>query len=90
MIESATALETPAKQMTAEDIVDRVTLFAISGAAIVLLWFGLITSSFWLDETGTWWIVKDGPAQAIHRALQWSGQSPFYYLTAWYRHDCSD
>jgi hypothetical protein len=59
-------------------------LIAAIGAMIVIqLWFGLISTSFWLDETGTWWIVKDGPAEAIRRAFSWSGQSPLYYLVAW-------
>ena len=60
------------------------TWMTVAGSFIILvLWFGVVSSSFWLDETGTWWIVKDGPAEAIHRALTWSGQSPLYYLIAW-------
>lgn len=62
---------------------DRSWMVAAGGFIVLALWFGMISSSFWLDETGTWWIVKDGPAEAVHRALTWSGQSPLYYLIAW-------
>jgi mannosyltransferase len=39
-------------------------------------------SSFWLDETGTYLIIKDGLATTFTRAIHWSGQSPLYYLIA--------
>src|SRR5580692_5224836 len=56
----------------------------VAGAMVVIqLWLGMIGSSFWLDETGTWWIVKDGAADAVRRALFWSGQSPLFYLIEW-------
>jgi hypothetical protein len=57
----------------------------VAGAIVVTqLWFGMISTSFWLDETGTWWIVKDGAAEAVRRSLSWSGQSPLFYLIAWF------
>jgi hypothetical protein len=59
-------------------------LIAVAAAFVLIVaWLGMIPSSLWLDETGTWWIVKDGPGIAIQRALSWSGQSPLYYLIAW-------
>lgn len=42
-----------------------------------------IFSSYWLDETGTVWIIKDGFSEAVSRALTWSATSPLYYVTAW-------
>ena len=51
--------------------------------AVVDLWVLPMRSSFWLDETATFWIVKDGVANLLHRSLDWAGQSPLYYLTAW-------
>lgn len=42
-----------------------------------------LPSGFWLDETATFWIVKDSAADAITRALYWSGQSPLFYLVVW-------
>ncbi|HVV47854.1 MAG TPA: glycosyltransferase family 39 protein [Bryobacteraceae bacterium] len=62
---------------------ERLWIVAIGAIVTIQLWFGMIATSFWLDETGTWWIVKDGAAEAIRRALSWSGQSPLYYLVAW-------
>jgi mannosyltransferase len=62
---------------------ERMLIVAMGAMAVIQLWFGLIASSLWLDETGTWWIVKDGPAEAVRRAFSWSGQSPFFYLLAW-------
>jgi 4-amino-4-deoxy-L-arabinose transferase-like glycosyltransferase len=42
-----------------------------------------ITSSLWLDETGTFWVVKDGLREVVSRSWQWSGQSALYYVSAW-------
>jgi len=47
------------------------------------LWLRPIGSSFWLDELGTWWVVKDGIREAISRSASIQGQSPIYYLVAW-------
>jgi mannosyltransferase len=60
-------------------------LWIVTAGAVVVfqLWFGMIATSFWLDETGTWWIVKDGAAETVRRALFWSGQSPLFYLIEW-------
>ena len=60
------------------------TFFAVLLAiAVMVLWILPIRSSFWLDETGTFWVVKDGLANLLARSADWSGQSPLYYLTAW-------
>jgi hypothetical protein len=42
-----------------------------------------LTSSLWLDEFGTFWVVQDGLREAVHRALIFQGQSPLYYLLTW-------
>lgn len=42
-----------------------------------------ITSSLWLDETATYWVVKDGIRDVVTRSWSWSGQSALYYLTVW-------
>jgi 4-amino-4-deoxy-L-arabinose transferase-like glycosyltransferase len=44
-------------------------------------------SSLWLDELGTWWVVKDGVRDVISRSWEIQGQSPFYYLIAWATRD---
>src|SRR5437588_3413161 len=52
-------------------------------AAAFLFSAARITSSLWLDETATFWVVKDGLREVVSRSWEWSGQSAFYYLTAW-------
>ncbi len=49
-------------------------------AVAVVLWFAPLRSSFWLDETGTFWVLKDGFGDAVDRAWRFQGQSPLYYL----------
>jgi hypothetical protein len=57
--------------------------FAFLAAAVLALWLLPARSSFWLDETATFWVIKDGIGAALTRPMFWSGQSPLYYLTAW-------
>lgn len=72
-----------ASSRASEIVGDRLWIVAAGAVLIAQLWFGMISTSLWLDETGTWWIVKDGAAETIRRAWFWSGQSPLYYLLAW-------
>jgi 4-amino-4-deoxy-L-arabinose transferase-like glycosyltransferase len=65
---------------------ERVFYHVLTAWAVLTLWALPIRSSFWLDETGTYWIIKDGLANAFARAIDWSGQSPLYYLVAWLAH----
>ena len=65
---------------------ERVFYHFLTAWAVLLLWVLPIRSSFWLDETGTYWIIKDGVPNLIARAISWSGQSPLYYLIAWLAH----
>ncbi|HXF71905.1 MAG TPA: glycosyltransferase family 39 protein [Actinomycetota bacterium] len=53
------------------------------GCGIIILWIRPLRSSFWLDELGTYWVVRAGLADAIDLALKYQGQSPAYYLIAW-------
>jgi 4-amino-4-deoxy-L-arabinose transferase-like glycosyltransferase len=70
-----------------EDMLDeektKTFLAVLLAIGVLVLWVLPIRSSFWLDETGTFWIVKDGLANLLARSAYWSGQSPLYYLTAW-------
>jgi uncharacterized membrane protein len=34
----------------------------------------------WLDELGSYWVVKDGIRRAVERSLEIQGQSPLYYI----------
>lgn len=51
--------------------------------AIVDLWVVPLRSSFWLDETGTFWIIKDGFSTLWERSINWAGQYPSYFLVDW-------
>jgi len=39
-----------------------------------------MSRSLWVDETITYWVVKDGFLDLIYRAIHFQGQSPLYYL----------
>ena len=58
-------------------------LAILTAVVIFSLWVMPLFSSLWLDELGTWWVVKDGAGDTIHRALTFHGQSPLYYLIVW-------
>jgi uncharacterized membrane protein len=51
--------------------------------AVFVLWLRPLTSSLWLDELGTWWVIKDGVRETISRSFDIQGQSPVFYLIAW-------
>ena len=57
------------------------------GVAIPLVaatfWLLPIRSSLWLDETGTYFIVKDGLGTAVRRSLEFGVTSPLYAVVAW-------
>lgn len=45
-------------------------------------WLTILSSSLWLDETGTVWVVSDGLGDSIDRA-RFQGQTGVYYVVAW-------
>lgn len=51
--------------------------------AAVALWLPALTSSLWLDETGTVWLLRGGVADALSHSLYFQGGSPLYYLVEW-------
>ena len=58
-----------------------------AGVVIFLVGFYLrldaLTSSLWLDEFGTFWVVQGDLWNAFQRSWQFQGQSPLYYVFAW-------
>jgi len=42
-----------------------------------------IRQSLWIDETVTFWVVKDSFWDLVYRAVHYQGQSPFYYFIVW-------
>src|SRR5947209_8422998 len=53
------------------------------GAAVVKLWLLPLASGFWLDETGTFWVIKGGFSGIAPRCLLWTAQSPLYSFIVW-------
>ena len=47
-----------------------------------MCWILPARNPLWRDETGTYWIVKDGITDVISRWYYWTNWSP-YYLIEW-------
>ena len=45
------------------------SLAIVTAVVIGSLWLVPLSSSLWVDELGTWWVVKDGLGDAVHRAI---------------------
>jgi mannosyltransferase len=58
-------------------------IWTLTAVLVVALWIRPLVSSLWLDEAGTWWVIKDGLGDAIARATRYHGQSPLYYVIEW-------
>jgi hypothetical protein len=72
--------------VAAPTVVDRFQTSSIIALIVTTagaLWLRPITSSLWVDETITWWIIKDSLADVFHRAYTYQGQSVFYYPFEW-------
>ena len=49
----------------------------------IVLRFDGVTSSLWLDEFGTYWVVEGGFRSMLERSWAFQGQSPLYYAFPW-------
>ena len=49
----------------------------------ILLRLDGLTSSLWLDEFGTYWVVEGDFVTMLERAWAFQGQSPLYYAFPW-------
>ncbi len=47
-----------------------------------MIWAPHLAHSLWLDETLTYWVVKDGLWNAVTRGVQFQSQ-PAYYIVIW-------
>src|SRR5688572_1537907 len=69
--------------------ISRVALYALYAAGMVVVVAGILlrldglTSSLWLDEFGTFWVVEGNFATMLERAWVFQGQSPLYYAFPW-------
>lgn len=56
---------------------------AIGAAFIVgaIIWLAIAApQSLWIDELLTWWVIKDGPLEALIRSISFPAIVPIYYL----------
>ena len=58
-------------------------LFSLICILFALFFIPAMTRSLWIDETITYWVIKDGFRDLLYRAIHFQGQSPFYYLIVW-------
>ena len=58
-------------------------LCVLLGLTILRLWIPPLSSSLWVDETGTFWMASGSLAQTISKCLHWPGQSPLYGALVW-------
>ena len=57
--------------------------FALSLLLLSIFVLRFLTSSFWLDETMTYWVIKNSFVDAVHRSIHFQGPGPLHYLVAW-------
>jgi len=48
-----------------------------------IIWLVPFTSSLWLDELVTWWVIKDSLGDTVHRAFAFQGQTVIFYVLEW-------
>ena len=46
-------------------------------------WVPHLTASLWLDETLTFWVIRDGLAETLERTIHYQPQ-PAYYIFIWF------
>ena len=57
--------------------------FSLICILFALFFIPSMSRSLWIDETITYWVVKDGFWDTTYRAIHYQGQSPLYYLIVW-------
>ena len=72
----------PAPSGTSKIIENSCALFVILYGASIF-WRGIPFSSLWLDESLSYWIIKDGITDMYSRVIDYQGQSPLYYSLLW-------
>lgn len=63
---------------------EKIYLFLIF-ISFIAFFITTISQSLWLDETITYWVVKNGFGDLVYRTLHYQGKSPFYlyYFIVW-------
>src|SRR5581483_1145365 len=51
--------------------------------AVYRFWIAPLTSSFWLDETGTLWAIRNGPGPMLAHIREWPTVTALYGFIVW-------
>lgn len=51
--------------------------------AVLIVVQSPLRESLWLDEAVSYWVIKDGFAEAVHRSFHYQGMSPLYFAMLW-------
>ncbi|MBX7143937.1 MAG: glycosyltransferase family 39 protein [Oligoflexia bacterium] len=65
----------------------REELLLMAATLLVLAVFlrqGVLFRTLWIDESVTFWVIKDSLAEAWQRAFAFQGQSPLYFCLLWF------
>lgn len=65
------------------DALPAVVVGAVALVVVVRLWLPQVSSSLWLDETGTVWLLQGSFLDSLGHALDFQGGSPLYYVLLW-------
>lgn len=72
---------------TTEDVRANVYLAVVvviaATVVAVRLWIPQLGSSFWLDETGTAWLIDGSLGETIGRSYRYQGGSPLFLIVEW-------
>jgi hypothetical protein len=55
-------------------------IVAASVLVAIICWIRPINDPLWLDEMGTYWVVKDSLRSTLERSFYWSNWSPFFLI----------
>ena len=58
-------------------------MYALLAIAMIRFWLMPLPSSFWGDEAGTFWTVKDGLRSMLERMQVWPNTSPLFGIISW-------
>jgi uncharacterized membrane protein len=57
------------------------SIYTLAVAVSVSVWFIALRAPLWLDETGSFWVIKRGLSQITHRLIL---SSPAYFYILWF------
>jgi mannosyltransferase len=61
----------------------KITAYCFIALAIIRFWIMPLGSSFWCDESGTFWTIQGGPGAILTRYLEFPSTPPAYAIISW-------